>query len=570
MTLHQKMALSDIGNPEQGLLLNAKEMDYVNKFLEDHPGYQGRIPKKSAKNPDSELRYSVVVVTGKDGSKQAYAIYNKVLGEGAYGKVKIYQNIRTGESVATKSISEKPENLKYKEMLLQEIEVLQNIGELHGTYSRKRIIDSTETEVNYLIMELGFGMPVDRELFDPNSGEKNPQFDVFDLTISENLRQQHLLNQTDIGLEVIRECLELHEKGYISRDIKMSNYLWDPEFKKAKLIDHGFDITISAAEQTRFALKKRAQDISLSAEEIKLLDNAFKGTPPYIAPEIWLSKGPGVETDYYSLGVMLANLMSLYEKESSYGLREDEDGEVYKDISETMMKILATGKDEELQEIFNEVYQDGEHLSSPPELQIMADVVRGLTHEDPVQRMTATQAYEKLIALKATLLVKLNHSNNTEFHNIKSELATHLKKIKEKVRAEADPTKKAELNKQEKLMTDLAVLTNLLSSTYPIADELLMRFKSQLDDANNAVRIKDPAFSHNIKLMENAFIKVAKARNLLEEVKENIPPDNVNKRPPPLKSQFDQQFKNKEPLRELHPPKVAPSNIALPGKKPKV
>lgn len=571
-TLHHKMALDDIGNSEKGLLLNTQEMEYVNKFLQEHPDYEGRIKKKSPKSPDSELRYSVIVVTDTEGQKQAYAIYDKVLGEGAYGKVKIYQNIQTGESVATKSIRETGRNPDEKRIIEREIAVLKEIGELHGTYSRTRVIDSKEAQVNYLIMKLGFGIPLEKALFVNNEEDKSPHLDVFDQTISESARQQNLLNQVDIGLEVIRECLELHEQGYINRDIKVGNFLWDDKLKRAKMIDHGFDITMEAAEQTKVALLKRAQDEPLSAEEERLIANAFVGTPPYMAPEIWMSQGASDKTDFYAIGIVLANIMSIYEKESQYGFWEDEEGELQKDITVLLKKILAAGKDEELIELYAEIYEDGSHLLSPPELQIMANLIRGLTHEDPEQRISATLAYTQLIELKSTLLTHLKHADNKVFHEIKSELEKNIALLRRQAKAETHTTQKGKLNEEEKIMTELLTLTNLLASSYPLDDTLLMRFKVQLDEAVLASAGTSAAFASNIRLMETAYTKVAKKRNLLDNDKENIVVvgNGNTRRPAPLKTQFEQMAK-KGDLRKAGPSEDVTQQIAPnKPKKPKV
>lgn len=105
---------------------------------------------------------------------------------------------------------------------------------------------------------------------------------------------QHLRNQRRFSEEqtkfiaacVITALGHLHNKDYIYRDLKPENVLFD---------EKGF------AKLTDFGLAK-----SLTINDIA---KTFCGTPEYIAPEIILDKGCNREADWWSLGILIYELL---------------------------------------------------------------------------------------------------------------------------------------------------------------------------------------------------------------------------------------------------------------------
>lgn len=83
-----------------------------------------------------------------------------------------------------------------------------------------------------------------------------------------------------------------HSKGVIHRDLKPSNLLID-EFKKIRVSDFGFAKAIASS-----------RSISMSST------GNLIGTPAYMAPEIWNGKPATAQSDIYSLGCILYEMLT--------------------------------------------------------------------------------------------------------------------------------------------------------------------------------------------------------------------------------------------------------------------
>ena len=235
-------------------------------FAEDpYPGLEDQI-KGSSTAPQKFLLKGLRKATGNFNHK------NK-LGKGGFGTV--YKGLLANKEVAVKRISKN--SSQGKQEFIAEVTT---IGSLHHKNLVRLIGWCYERRELLLVYEFMPNGSLDKFIFgDEKLGMEEPTL---------TWEKRHII------IHGVAEALDyLHngcEKTVLHRDIKASNIMLDSEFN-ARLGDFGLARTIQQRGKTHHSTIEVA------------------GTPGYMAPETFLISRATVETDVYSFGVLVLEVL---------------------------------------------------------------------------------------------------------------------------------------------------------------------------------------------------------------------------------------------------------------------
>jgi len=186
----------------------------------------------------------------------------KTLGKGMFGTVFLCVNPDKGTYYALKTVSRRKVNMYdiHENILLERRILLQ----LDHVFIVKLVKTFKDEKRLYLLMEFVKGM------------------DLFDV-----LRKMGLLSDPDskfFAASMILMIEHLHERDIIYRDLKPENIMVDDE-GYLRLIDFGTAKIVHGRTYT------------------------IVGTPHYMAPEVIMGKGYGLVADFYSIGIILYELI---------------------------------------------------------------------------------------------------------------------------------------------------------------------------------------------------------------------------------------------------------------------
>ncbi|KXJ27037.1 serine/threonine-protein kinase 38 [Exaiptasia diaphana] len=228
----------------------------------------------------------------------------KIIGRGAFGEVRLVQKQDTGHVYAMK-ILRKADMLE-KEQVAHARAERDILAEAENQWVVKMYYSFQDSQLLYLVMEF------------------LPGGDLMTLLMK---RDTFTEDETRFYIsETLQAIDSIHQLGFIHRDIKPDNLLLDSR-GHIKLADFGLCTGLKKAHRTEFYREICPSDIKDFANADPLdskrraatwkknrrqLAYSTVGTPDYIAPEVFLQAGYTKSCDFWSLGVIMYEMLIGY------------------------------------------------------------------------------------------------------------------------------------------------------------------------------------------------------------------------------------------------------------------
>ncbi len=344
-------------------LISKEDAKAIKEAFADNDKYpDGKINKEqlsSALNrPKKDIKYSVFKL-----KNQFYAIYDgkkqkKIIGEGSFGKIKYVQLIGETEKDQTdvrvvKVVTTHPKT--DVKALEREAEILKKFDKSNGFFKYQK---NPDQEIKYFI-EMSY-IPGEN-LFDfINNHKEISRVDII-----------QLIEMFRLSTDSVKEFFD---QGYLHRDLKPDNFIYNAQLKKMFLIDFG---------------------LSVPYKDKKYITDKLSGNNRYIAPELtdyYSLSEYGEATEVYALGVMFGEMLEVLQHNNPIN-------QAYKDTVNEMSHLIKKMKSyqprsrpslDEVKETLLEIEKLAKSMQAKAE-QLDPDVISKEIREEVIRRLKAEE-----------------------------------------------------------------------------------------------------------------------------------------------------------------------------------
>ncbi|CAD8060354.1 unnamed protein product [Paramecium sonneborni] len=264
---------------EQQQLEGWQQLSKLMDALHMNPKEQEVIKKEILKKEAEQMRKKRTKLSIEDFQPLA------IIGRGAFGEVRLCRHVPSQQIVAVKK-------MKKHEMIFKN-----QIG--HVTNERKVL---EEAKGNNWIVEMKCSFQDEKNLY--LVMEYLPGGDLMTL-----LMKKDILSEAEARFymaELVQAVASVHKLGFIHRDLKPDNILLD-NYGHIKLSDFGL------CKDAELHFDKPVFSQKFKSKQTRR-EKAFStvGTPDYIAPEVFLQQGYDGTVDWWSVGVILYEMLVGY------------------------------------------------------------------------------------------------------------------------------------------------------------------------------------------------------------------------------------------------------------------